>query len=397
LGAALLIAAAGFVSTSARADEPKKARKTPDAAETALASSASAPTAPAATPDPAKTTPDPAQPISPARRALATAAAVIPGVFLHGSGHFVAGKRPAAYRLLAMEGIGFAMAGGGLSILAATGASRRFSAPLVGITALGAGLFLISGLADFYGVLAPDEGTGAPLLGAPIIETQLGVRYVYNPTFSYRAILVQSIDLRWGPLRLMPSASFALDDVNARLRALASYRIGGPTPRARERGKTLNDGSFFDIEGAATNHSYAEGFAITTLEASLHGRLDAERIAPSLRGSFMELGAGGGIELHRYRGLETEANTILLVRFAYGLYLGRPPSPFGEAMIYYDHRHDDYAAGLKMTGLGSGVPGHFGARGTLFFTPEWGVLADAQVGSAYVLGASMIFRYGASQ
>jgi hypothetical protein len=391
-------AAAALVSMSAHAGEPIKTRKAPQNEATAAAASpTSTATAPAGEPTPAKPPPDPPTPISPARRALATAAAVVPGVFLHGSGHFVAGQRAAAYRLLAMEGIGFAMAGGGLSILAATGASRRFSAPLVAITALGAGLFLISSLADFYGVLAPDGGTGAPLLGAPIIETQLGVRYVYNPTFSYRGIVVQSIDLRWGPLRLMPSASFALDDVNARLRALASYRIGGPTPRARERGKTPTDGSFFDIEGAVTNHSYAEGFAITTLEASLHARLDAHRIAPSLRGSFIELGAGGGLELHRYRGLETEGNTILLARFAYGLYLGRPPSPFGEAMVYYDHRHDDYAAGLKIEGLGSGVPGHFGARGTLFFTPEWGVMADAQVGSAYVVGASMIFRYGASQ
>lgn len=340
---------------------------------------------------------------------------------MHGTGHFVAGDPTTGFRLLAMEGLGFGMAAGSLSLLAATGASRRFAGPLAALTAAGAGIFMISGLADIYGVTMPESARGAPPAGAAFVETQLGARYVFDPTFEYRVFIVPSIDLRWGPVRLMPSAWFATDDVNARLRALASYRIMGPTPNSKRlkgnpkiNTNRSTDGSFLDMEAAATHHRYGatqagalgsiSGYAISTVEASVHGRLDAQHIAKPLRGSFIELGGGGAIAVHDYK-TTTELNTLLLVRFAYGVYFGRPCagapgcsfSPLGEAKLYYDHRHDDYAAGLKIRGLGSGVPGHFGVSGLVFFTPSWGVSLDAQVGSAYVGGGSLIFRQGGMQ
>ncbi|HZF50709.1 MAG TPA: hypothetical protein VE093_18750 [Polyangiaceae bacterium] len=355
------------------------------------------------------------RPLSTRRKALAVAASIAPGALVHGAGHFVAGDPTTGFRLLTMEGVGFGLTAGSLSLLAATGASRRFTTPLAALTAVGAGLFAISWLADIYGVAMPEPARGSPPLGAPFVETQLGARYVYDPTFAYRMFLVPSIDLRWRSLRLMPSAWFATDDVNARLRALAAYRISGPTPtRSDAREVGAPDGSFLDLETAVTHHRYGAtqagalgsvgGFAVTTVEASLHGRLDAQHIAEPLRGSFIELGAGGAVAVHSYP-TTTEGNTLLLVRFAYGVYIGRPCagapgcsfSSAGEAKVYYDHRHDDYAAGLKVRGLGSGVPGHFGLTGSLFFTPSWGVSLDAQVGSAYVAGASLVFRQGGLQ
>jgi hypothetical protein len=84
----------------------------------------------------------------------------------------------------------------------------------------------------------------------------------------------------------------------------------------------------------------------------------------------------------------------LLARFGYGIYLGWPGSARGEIALYYDHRHDDFAAGFKMPGLGSGVIGHFGVEGRLFVTRQWGVAAEAAVGSAYITGLSILFRHG---
>ena len=46
---------------------------------------------------------------------------------------------------------------------------------------------------------------------------------------------------------------------------------------------------------------------------------------------------------------------------------------------------------------GSKVLGHVGARGTYFFTDDWGITADAQIGSAFVGGASLLFRHGATR
>ena len=58
---------------------------------------------------------------------------------------------------------------------------------------------------------------------------------------------------------------------------------------------------------------------------------------------------------------------MLLARFGFGMYLGDPAERGGEVVVYYDHRHDDFAAGLKLTGLGSGIPGHFGAEARYYF------------------------------
>ena len=58
----------------------------------------------------------------------------------------------------------------------------------------------------------------------------------------------------------------------------------------------------------------------------------------------------------------------------------------------YDHRHDDFAAGLQLPGLGSGPAGHFGLASEIFVSPRWGLAADIQAGSAYVAGLSLLYR-----
>jgi hypothetical protein len=79
----------------------------------------------------------------------------------------------------------------------------------------------------------------------------------------------------------------------------------------------------------------------------------------------------------------------LLASFGFGMYLDHRGS---ELLLYYDHRHDDYAAGLKITGLGSGVAGHFGTASRVYFDDSWGVGLDAQIGSAAVVSLSALFR-----
>jgi len=50
-----------------------------------------------------------------------------------------------------------------------------------------------------------------------------------------------------------------------------------------------------------------------------------------------------------------------------------------------------------MTGLGSGVAGHFGVEGLMYLDKRWGLLVDAQVGSAWLGGISLLFRQGGRQ
>ena len=80
------------------------------------------------------------------------------------------------------------------------------------------------------------------------------------------------------------------------------------------------------------------------------------------------------------------------MNFALGAYLGNPSRRGGEARVYYDHRHDDFAAGLKLESLGSGPLGHFGTDLRYYLTSHFGAHLDFQVGSAYVTSLSVLYR-----
>lgn len=333
----------------------------------------------------------PKKPLGP-RRGLSIAASFVPGLIVHGSGQLVAGQTRTGLSLLGAEGFGVALALASLGGTAATGATRRFIAPMVLGMVTGGALLLIPALADIYGVLAPEGGTGSPLLTLPSLETRLGLAYVHDPNFNYGLFVSPGIDIRRNSLRVSASGYFALDDANARTRAEIAYRFFGPRPRGNGVPK---DGSFLDVEFALTNHAYrSSGFSVTTGELNLLGRLDLVRVGPTLRGSFAELGLGIGYAVHHYAGIANEADDLLTPRFAFGMYIGHEGSPRGEVAAYYNHRHDGFAGGLKARGLGSGTAGSFGVGGRVYASHTWGFMFDAAAGSAYVGQVGVLFRSG---
>jgi hypothetical protein len=332
--------------------------------------------------------------VRPRRSVLAAGAAIVPGIVVHGSGHFVAGDGATGRKLLALEGAGVATLAVGFVPLVLSGASRRIVGPAAALSVVGVGLFAISTLADLYGVLAPPGGFGAPFRLAPSIQTELGYRYVYDPVFSYRHFAFYEIDGRLGSWRAHPSAWFDLEGSASRVRVPIAFRFVGPTPKPAE---PSIDGSYVEIETALTRHAdLPDRFVTTTGELSVQGRLDLQRFAPSLAGSFAELGLGWALQRYGYevKDVPADVGELLLGRFGYGVYVGWPGGPRGEAMLYYDHRHDDFAAGLKLSGIPSGVGGHFGFLARGFVSEHWGMSVEAMAGSAYVMGASMLFRQG---
>lgn len=330
--------------------------------------------------------------LDPARRALNTAVAVGPGALVHGAGHVAAGRGDTGRRLALTQAAGLGTMVGGLAGLAVTGASRYLVGPLALAVIAGGGLFFLPWAADVYGTVAYPEGSGAAPRHAPLLVSELGHRYVYDPQFRYRHLLVEGVDLRLSAFRLAASGWFALDDENARVRVLGGYRLSGPRPA-----EAAADGSFVDLEAALTQHRFdSDGFRVTTGEVSLSARRDLASWDAALTGSFVEGGFGLGLQRFEYRvpgmAIEPDIDDLLLARFAFGFYLGRGESS-GEAQLFYDHRHDDYAAGLKLPGLGSGVAGHLGFDARWFWG-QWGLRAEGQVGSAWVGGASFLFRQG---
>jgi hypothetical protein len=348
--------------------------------------------------------PRPSEPQPPAAvpRWVPPVVAVVPGVLVHGSGHFVAGDRPTAWRLLKYQAIGLGALLAGGAALAVTGASRRTIEPAILTAAAGGGLLATSWLADLHGVLAPPGGAGAPLRVLPFVEAQLGTRLVDNPTVPGRFFLGPSLDVRLGGWRLSPGAWLPIDgNDQSRYAAQFAYRVAGPRATPAH---LVADGSSFDVVLGVVHHRFSEdahgaipgaSFDMTTVDLHLEGRYDLRRVAPSLTGAFVEGAAGVGLGAYHYAVAgTTEANSVLVARFAFGLDVGHRVERWGQARIFYDHRHDDFAGGLKMPGLGSGALGYFGVEGAAYVSRDWGLRGEVQVGSAWVVGLGVARRFG---
>ena len=316
-------------------------------------------------------------------------ATTVPGALLHGTGHFVIGRREAAYRLLAVQGIGLGMLVlAGIPVVA-TAANRYITREAAVVGALGVGLWAITWQADIYGAIVPIEARGEAQRTLSPIEAELGYRYVHDPRFAYANFAYSALEYRTGGLRLRPSTMVALDDGNRRVRMLAGYRFFGP----REGGRPALDGTHFELQLAGTHHAYKrEGFATFTPEVFATGRLDLHRLHPDLTGMFGELGVGFGLQLFDIGDLPLghDVESLLLVRMGWGFYLGGPDAPMAEVFSYYDHRHDDYVGGFNEQSIG--IPGHIGFSGKSWLHDNVGLSAIFEAGAAIMAGASLTFR-----
>lgn len=322
-------------------------------------------------------------------------AALVPGLLLHGSGTYVAKDRPAAKRLAIASGAGVGAVLLSGTLLAVTGTSRRLVGAMAPIALAGTGVFALTWLADLYGATTGGRDASAASWVAPI-ELELGYRYVRDPQFAYGSFGYARADLRYKAWRAAPSAFVALDADNQRLGLDLAYRMRGRHAKAR-----TSDGSFLDLATGLLHHRYGrEGFAVWTPSLALEGRLDLAHVGESLRGAFVEGQLGAGLELYHFDAVgarpRENAFGLLLGRFGFGIYLGNGTRRTGEVSLYYDHRHDDFAAGAGLRGIASGVLGHLGSAGHYFFDERWGASLMLEVGSAVVAGAALRYRQEAS-
>lgn len=318
-----------------------------------------------------------------------------PGIFVHGAGHFVAGESRTAWRLLAMQWIGLGTAVGGLAGLGLTGASPKTTRPFIDMVALGAGLLGASWLADIYGVSVPEGGSGSPTI-RPRVEVEVGGRYVIDPVFAYDAFAYQAVAGRWRRTTLLGEAFIGLDHDNQRLRLLGAYMLWREVVERDPDGlATRNPASALWLELGGVHHRFgSEGFSTSFGEIALAGRYDLGRLGRTLRGSFLDGAVGFALGANRYFDNATEVDELTLARAGFGFYLGHRADRGGEAQVYYDHRHDGFAAGLKIRGVGSGPGGHFGLRVRYYLSRRWGFAFEGEGGSAYVAGLSLLARLG---
>ena len=100
--------------------------------------------------------------------------------------------------------------------------------------------------------------------------------------------------------------------------------------------------------------------------------------------------------MHGYSNTELgeDFSGLLLMRTAYGVYFGPSGNRYGEAKIFYNHRHDDFIAGSGFNSDIDGLFGNVGLEGFYYLSDNWGVFADFRAAAAYMALAGVTFRYG---
>lgn len=312
------------------------------------------------------------------RRAGAVAAAAVPGLIVHGSGHYVLGERRTAKRLLVLQGVGLGVAAIGGVPLLVSGASARLSLPTVPLAVAGISTFLLGWIADIYGSAGASRVAGTRDSWLPALELDAGYALVDDAQFDYRSFAVVGGRVRWRRLELRPRAWVATAADNQRLSTDLAYRW------------RADDGSHLEVGAATSFHEHGEErFDVLGLEGFVAGRVELARIGPTLRGAFAGLLVGAGSERIAYDDLPHDWNGNLLGRFGFGVYLGDS----GEIEAYYDHRRDDYAGGLALA-RGGGFLGHFGLRGHIDVVRPWGLAWQLERGSANVARLAVRYRWG---
>ncbi len=327
----------------------------------------------------------------PSFQVLPVAASLLPGLVFHGLGPWLAGDGHTAKRLFALEGTGLGLIALGGVPIAFTGASRRTIAPLYAVTLAGFSLFGISALANVYAVTAPAFDPGQAPLTLPPLELELGYQHVSDPSFDYGHFLSLGALARFDSVRLEGSARLSPDEGNTQVRLGGAYRLLGTPERARGG----SDGTALDAELFGLFHRFpTEGFTLAGAEVGLRGRYAMARVSPALAGSFAEASLGAALQGYSYPGAVDEGNLSeqLLFTFGYGVWLGRGGPVKGDALLYYDHRKDGFAGGMRTRG--GGVVGSFGLRGRALLTEDWGVAAEVQAGGALVGRLSLIYAVG---
>ena len=332
----------------------------------------------------------------PRRGLLPVAAAIVPGLIVHGSGHFVAGDGQGARRLLATQSVGLAAFAAGVAGLSFTGASRRMVVPFEVLTIAGVGTMALTAMAGVYGVSAPHGGLGQASPYTPRLQGSLGSLYVRNPTAPYRWVSGGDLSAWVKRMRFGAQGWSSGDGRTVRAGLSGTYRWRGPRPHGAgddPQRPTL------ELTTGTLHHRERRGavpFDFTTVELTLGGRFGLGGYLGSLDGSFVEWAGGGSVAAYHYGGVasSTEYVDALLLRFGYGFHLGRTSAPHGEVLLAYDHHHDDLAGGLKVPGLGSGPAGSIGVEAQAFFTRQLGVGVTARFGSAHLYGLSLRWRAG---
>ncbi len=321
--------------------------------------------------------------VSGVRRWAAISAAVVPGIVIRGTGSYLVKEPVAARRLMWTGAIGGAgMLVGGL-VVGLTGGNQYSILPGVPILVAGTGLFMTSWLSDLWVTAGGPRIDGHPRAPVPW-AVEVGAAWLRDPAHP-RGLAVVGARAALARAELAGLAWLHRDAIEGLLDV--RVRVLGAAPT----GDVVGDGTRFVVRGGVRmRRDTVEHVRVWTPELEAIGRLDLRRLTAAAGGAFLELGVGLGVERVRYAGEVSDSSSILLGRFAWGVYLGRA----GEATLFYDHRRDHLAGGIA-AGRAAGFVGSAGAAVDVRIAGPWAARAELEFGSAWVMTAALRFQGGA--
>ncbi|MBN2722709.1 MAG: hypothetical protein JXR95_01425 [Deltaproteobacteria bacterium] len=320
---------------------------------------------------------------------LGGVASIIPGIIISGGGHYMTGDNTGAKKLFYAKATGLGILISGFLPILFSNASEKVMFVAYPVALTGFGLFSISTLADLFGTLNTGAKNSFSNKTPYTIQLEQNIMHVHDPQFNYDFFSYSSVFFNFRKTVSGIEGYYAPEDSNKKLKLSTSYILLGKAPS-----EFRNDNSKLEITVAWSWHKFPnELFSTQTYEISCGGRMELHHFHGSLKGSFSEISLGAALERVKYDFTPTDKDysSLLLFRFSFGIYLGSNKN--GELEIFYNHRHDDWAAGLGAGGMGDGVLGHFGIQGHYFFNKLLGVRALFEAGMAYRTVLGMVIRY----
>lgn len=314
--------------------------------------------------------------ISTSRRLGAVGASLVPGVLVHGAGSWVLGERRTAKRLAIAGWIGFAAIAVGGAAVGITGGAPEMTIWGVPVIIAGAGLAIPTWVEDIWRSAGGGRGglRGEAHARSPW-WIEVGTTWLHD-AYRERGLARGAARVEIGRVAL---ATAGLLDVEGRART-GEVGVGFRLWGAPATGDVVGDGSRLEVRTAVRRHADDDDrIAITTVEAEVAMRADLLRLDPGLAGSFVELSLGMGGERVRYADTVSDADSLFLGRFGWGLYLGR----HSEAVVFYDHRRDSLAGGIA-AGRAAGFVGCVGAQVDLRLGGPFALAGGVEIGSGWV-------------
>ena len=312
-------------------------------------------------------------------------AAVLGALPGFGVGHLVAGRRKTGLRLMAIQATGLgAFLLGGLGVVS-TGTSRRVIFPSLLLVGFGGASFAFAWISDLLGTATLGRTKGVAMQRSRA-ELSVGALWVADPLFKYGPFVSVGGRFRHKHFEIGLQTQVALSDNNQRFKLRTTYYVFGEKRR---------DATLALSVGIAFHRFGSDAFRTLSGDLALQGRLPLSVLGSSLKSFFVEGELGLGLQGFGYDaipggGIGDDSNALLLLRMGYGVFLGDR----GELLFEYNHRRDTFAGGLSVNGIAAGSFGYVGAIGRGFFSNgPWGIEAYAQIGSAFVGGINLRYRW----